>query len=439
VTKVVIVGAGTGGRARLEMFVGDPTVSIVGVADVNPWSPGLELARRLNTPVATDLSLQLHPVRGPLLPRVLLPDGIRQLLLGLRREHDRAPVGADGSCARIAGRLASPTTRTQEDRSMENKGKVFRRLLAAEPYLFTGGIYSPLDAQIAERAGMKSIYFSGYSLALLNGWPDMGLLTMTEVTKAAAMVASAVEVPIIADADDGYGNALSTMRTVQEFVKTGVAGIHIEDQRFPKRCGHIAGKTIVSREEALGKYKAALETRDRLDRDFVVIARTDAYGAVGGSLQEAIWRGRAYADAGVDSVWCELSNASREPAIAFARAMRETHPKLPLSFNYSSSFRWHQDADPLTFRELGELGYRFIFITLFGAHAAMHSVWNHMHELAKNEEQAQWGLERLKAGHPTESHHVMARVGHFQELERRWIPGTDERLKGSDGFGEARH
>ena len=97
---------------------------------------------------------------------------------------------------------------------MESKGKTFRRLLQDEPYLFTGGIYSPLDAQIAEQAGMKSIYLSGYSLAMLNGWPDMGFLTMTEVTKAASMVASAVEVPIIADADDGYGNALSTMRTV---------------------------------------------------------------------------------------------------------------------------------------------------------------------------------------------------------------------------------
>ena len=179
---------------------------------------------------------------------------------------------------------------------MESKGKVFRQLLRDEPYLFTGGIYSPLDAQIAERAGMKSIYLSGYSVAMMNGFPDMGLLTMTEVAKTASMVASAVEVPIIADADDGYGNALSTMRTVQEFVKTGVAGIHLEDQRFPKRCGHIAGKTVVSREEAIGKYKAALAERDRLDREFVIIARTDAYGAVGGSMEEAVWRGRAYAD-----------------------------------------------------------------------------------------------------------------------------------------------
>src|SRR5215468_5876945 len=152
---------------------------------------------------------------------------------------------------------------------MESIGKAFRQLLRSEPYLFTGGVYSPLDAQIAERAGMKSIYLSGYSMALANGWPDMGFLTMTEVTRIASMVASAVDIPIIADADDGYGNALTTQRTVQEYIKTGVAGIHIEDQVFPKRCGHIAGKTIVSREEAIGKYRAAVETRNRLAPDFV--------------------------------------------------------------------------------------------------------------------------------------------------------------------------
>jgi isocitrate lyase len=275
---------------------------------------------------------------------------------------------------------------------VECKGRRFRQLLASEEYLFTGGVYSPLDAQISERVGMKSIYLSGYSLAMANGWPDMGFLTQTEVTRAASMVASAVDIPVIADADDGYGNALSTMRTVQEFIKTGVAGVHIEDQRFPKRCGHIAGKTIVSREEALGKYRAAVDVRNRLDRDFVLIARTDAYGAVGGSLEEAIWRGRAYADAGVDLVWCELSNSSREPAVAFAKALRETHPNLPLAFNYSSSFKWNKDPDPFTFKELSDLGYRFIFITLFAAHAGMHAAWNALEDLARNQEKAQWAL-----------------------------------------------
>jgi isocitrate lyase len=321
---------------------------------------------------------------------------------------------------------------------METMGRRFRTLLRDEDYVFTGGIYSPLDAQIAERVGLKAIYLSGYSLAMANGWPDMGFLTQTEVARAASMVASAVQIPVIADADDGYGNALSTLRTVQEFIKTGVAGIHLEDQVFPKRCGHIAGKQVVPFEEALGKYRAAIDTRNRLAPDFVIIARTDAYGAVGGSLEEAIRRGRAYADAGVDLVWCELSDAAREPAIAFARAMRQTHPALPLAFNYSSSFRWHQDPTPLTFAELGALGYRFIFITLYAAHAGMYATWNAMEDLVRKQEQAQWELERTKRGHPTESHHVMARVAHFQELEKRYIPGTEARLKSSAGFDEHR-
>ncbi|MGH7268069.1 MAG: isocitrate lyase/PEP mutase family protein [Candidatus Rokuibacteriota bacterium] len=317
---------------------------------------------------------------------------------------------------------------------MDSRGKAFRQLLRDEPYVFTGGIYSPLDARIAERTGMKAIYLSGYSVALLNGWPDMGFLTMTEVTRTASMVASAVQVPIIADADDGYGSALNAMRTVAEFVKTGVAGIHLEDQQYPKRCGHIAGKMVVSREEAVGKFRAAIAERDRLDPDFVVIARTDAYGAVGGSMEEAIWRGRAYADAGVDLVWCELSKSDRGPAEVFAEAMRQSHPGLPLAFNYSSSFRWHADPAPLTFRELGEMGYRFIFITLYGAHAAMYAVWNAMEDLVQRQEAAQWSLEKTKVDHPTESHHVMARVAHFQELERRFVPGAAERLRTSDGF-----
>jgi isocitrate lyase len=247
-----------------------------------------------------------------------------------------------------------------------------------------------------------------------------------------------VEIPVIADADDGYGNALSTIRTVQEYVRSGVAGIHIEDQVFPKRCGHIAGKVIVSQDEAVGKYRAAVDTRNRLNPDFVIIARTDAFGAVGGSLEEAIKRGRAYADAGVDLVWPELSSPDRQPADAFAKAMRETHPNVPLAFNYSSSFKWHKDQNPFTFRELGELGYKFIFITLFAAHAGMYAVWNAMEELVKDQEQAQWRLEKTKDGHPTESHHVMARVSHFQELEKQYIPGSDARIKGSAGYDDKR-
>src|SRR2546427_11037798 len=99
------------------------------------------------------------------------------------------------------------------DHCMENQGRKFRQLLRDEEYVFTGGVYTPLDAQIAEQVGMKAIYMSGYSVAMANGWPDMGFLTMSEMTRTASMIASAVTVPIIADADDGYGNARATMRT----------------------------------------------------------------------------------------------------------------------------------------------------------------------------------------------------------------------------------
>src|SRR3989441_5234365 len=121
---------------------------------------------------------------------------------------------------------------------IESKGKAFRRLLKDEPYVFTGGVYSPLDAQIAEKVGIKAIYLSGYSVAMANGWPDMGFLTQTEVARIASMVAGAVDIPGIADADDGYGNALSTPRTVQEMIETGRAGIHLADQRLPQARGH---------------------------------------------------------------------------------------------------------------------------------------------------------------------------------------------------------
>src|SRR6184192_3724554 len=218
-------------------------------------------------------------------------------------------------------------------------GRAFRQLLATEPYLFTGGVYDPLGAQLAERAGMRSVYLSGYSMAMAQGWPDMGFLTQTEVTRIASMVASAVSIPIIADADDGYGNALSTIRTVQEYVKTGVAGIHLEDQRFPKRCGHIAGKTVVSLEEALGKYRAAVDTRDRLDPDFVIVARTDAYGAVGGSLEEAIRRSPLRARCGRRTLACRSRSTTPRRSAGTRTRTRSRSGSSASSATSSSSSR----------------------------------------------------------------------------------------------------
>src|SRR5439155_1619494 len=158
-----------------------------------------------------------------------------------------------------------------------------RQLLSSGKPLFVPGCYDALSARILETVGFPLLYMTGYgtSLALL-GLPDAGLATMTEMHLNARYIAGAVRAPVIADADNGYGNAINVIRTVREYIGTGVAGIHIEDQAIPKRCGHVAGRRVIPLEEAVGKYRAADAVRRELDPDFVLIARTDARGARGG-------------------------------------------------------------------------------------------------------------------------------------------------------------
>src|SRR3989449_3308680 len=154
------------------------------------------------------------------------------------RSSSTPPPTAAGAPARR--RSSAPLNTLKETHAMiESKGKAFRRLLKDEPYVFTGGVYSPLDAQIAEKVGIKAIYLSGYSVAMANGWPDMGFLTQTEVARIASMAAGAVDGPGIADAHDGYGNALSPPRTVQEMIKTRVAAIPPQTHPFPTPFGPI--------------------------------------------------------------------------------------------------------------------------------------------------------------------------------------------------------
>src|SRR5438034_6625789 len=174
-----------------------------------------------------------------------------------------------------------------------------RRLLKSGQPLFVPGCYNALSAKILDTVGFPAVYMTGYGTSLsLLGMPDAGLATMTEMHLNARYIANAVSVPVIADADNGYGNAINVMRTVREYIQTGVAGIHIEDQVIPKRCGHVAGRRVIPLDEAVGKYRAADAVRRELDPDFVLIARTDARGAHGGSLEAAIERAHAYLAAG---------------------------------------------------------------------------------------------------------------------------------------------
>src|SRR4030066_2299724 len=154
-------------------------------------------------------------------------------------------------------------------------GAVLRSLLKDPEILIAPGAHNAFTAKIIEQAGFQAVYMTGSGAAMdLLGLPDLGFLTMTEMVAHARNIAQATSLPVIADADTGYGNALNVMRTVRESERAGVAGLHIEDQVAPKRCGHFAGKEVISREEMIGKIKAALDARR--DQNLMIIARTDA-------------------------------------------------------------------------------------------------------------------------------------------------------------------
>jgi isocitrate lyase len=314
-------------------------------------------------------------------------------------------------------------------------GREFRRLLDERNFTFAPGIYHALDARLAELAGLDAAYMSGYSTVLGQfGFPDLEMVTMTEMVENAKRIVEATNLPVVADCDTGYGGVHNVRRAVREYEKAGVAAVHIEDQTTPKRCGHIAGKQIVSREKARARFEAAVDARQ--SEDTVIIARTDAYGSANGDWEEHLERGRIYADAGVDLVWPEMPDPSREDATRYAETIHETHPDLSLAFNYSSSFAWSEEDDPLTFEELGDLGYEYIFITLYGLHSGAHSVYEDFRRIAETNEEAQFDLESRYLGHPTESHHELAFVQDFQETEMRFDSEARDRIANSEGFSE---
>jgi 2-methylisocitrate lyase-like PEP mutase family enzyme len=182
------------------------------------------------------------------------------------------------------------------------KSKLVRRYLSEKGQLVMPGVFDALSAKIAARAGFEVIFITGYSLsATLLGEPDFGLLTQTEVVTAAQRICSVVDTPVIVDADTGYGNAINVIRTVHDLIRAGAAGMFLEDQIWPKRCGHMKGKQVIPLDEQLKKLRAAIEARS--DHDFYIVARTDSRQALG--LTEAIARGIAFKEAGADAVFVE--------------------------------------------------------------------------------------------------------------------------------------
>jgi 2,3-dimethylmalate lyase len=195
----------------------------------------------------------------------------------------------------------------------EKRSTVLRRLINREEILFRPGVAIALHAQIAQALGFEAVGASGSHFAShVLGLPDAGLVTMTEIVENIRRICSAVTIPVIADCDTGFGNAINVRRTTAEIIRAGAAGLFIEDQAAPKRCGFVKGKELIPLEEAVGKYRAAVDARDELDEDFIVMARTDARTAVGGSVEEVIRRARAYREAGADVIYVEALQSREE-------------------------------------------------------------------------------------------------------------------------------
>src|ERR1044071_9645147 len=189
-----------------------------------------------------------------------------------------------------------------------NSRQILKKLLKRDQLLVAPGCFDGLSARLVEEAGFEAAYLSGGAVARSMGIPDIGLVTMSEVIERAVQVVSVVSIPVIADADTGYGNAINLVRTVREFERVGVAAIHIEDQITPKRCGHLDGKEVIALAEMEKKLEAAIASRT--DPDFCVIARTDARGVHG--LDDALERGKAFNRLGVDAIFVEAPQSEAE-------------------------------------------------------------------------------------------------------------------------------
>jgi carboxyvinyl-carboxyphosphonate phosphorylmutase len=227
-----------------------------------------------------------------------------------------------------------------------------RELLAGNQPVLAPGVFDGLGARLVEEAGFPAVYMTGFgTAAALLGRPDVGLLTMSEMVENAARIVAACDLPVIADADTGYGKPINVIRTVQEYERAGVAAIHLEDQVAPKKCGHMEGKQVIPAAEMEAKVRAAVAAR-RSD-DFVIIARTDARAVEG--MDSAIDRARRYRDAGADVLFVEAAESEDEIA-----AVADRLGDVPLLFNWAEGGK----TPPIDHARLTELGFKIVIFPI---------------------------------------------------------------------------
>ncbi|MCH7544145.1 MAG: oxaloacetate decarboxylase [Proteobacteria bacterium] len=293
----------------------------------------------------------------------------------------------------------------------ERPTTTLRRLLAGPEFLIVPGVADCLNARLVTEAGFKAIYMTGAgTTAVRLGMPDIGLLTMDEMVDNASRIAEASGLPLIADADTGYGGPLNVMRTIRAYERAGVAGVHIEDQLLPKRCGHLAGKTLVPAAEMAAKIRAAVDARE--DSDFVLIARTDAIAVEG--FEAAIERGKLYEKAGADVIFVEAPR-TREQLAAIPPAFG-----VPALLNIGASGK----TPMLGAEEARELGFSLAIYPNFVILAAIPAVRRLLRELKEKGTPA--ALLGEMAGF-TELFDIVG-MAEVQELEGRYGVSEEARV-----------
>ena len=280
-----------------------------------------------------------------------------------------------------------------------------RQLLAGSDLLVAPGAYDALSARLIAQAGFPAVYMTGFGTAAsVLGQPDVGLLTMSEMVARASALASVVgELPLIADADTGYGNPINVRRTIREYERAGVAGLHIEDQVWPKKCGHMEGKQVIPMDEMAQKVRAAVDARQ--DPDFVIIARTDA-NAVNG-MEDALRRGRAYREAGADVIFIEAPRSIEE-----LQAIAQAFPDTPLLFNWAESGK----TPLLTLNEIHTLGFKLVIFPVSLLFAATRAMLELLEVLKQGETPAPFSSRMVTFSQFTQ--HIG--LPEIQDLERRY-------------------
>ena len=293
-----------------------------------------------------------------------------------------------------------------------SKARRLRELLDQQTVVLPGA-FNALTAMQIERAGFHALYVSGAGLSATRGLPDIGLLSLTEVASDATTITKAVTIPVIVDADTGFGPPLAVMRAVTEFEQAGLAGMQIEDQELPKKCGHLPGKRLVSTSEMVSKICAASDARR--DPDFFIVARTDARAVEG--LDAAVRRARAYIDAGADAIFPEALESADEFR-TFARQLAKECGKVPLVANMTEFGK----TPYLSVGEFEDLGYRLVLFPVTALRMATKAIEQMLVELKSHGSQRDL-LERM---HTRQQLYDLLRYAEYEQRDRQFHSMDDD-------------